>query len=341
MLEEPTYRARTRVRSIRGANEIKNTNPLRAMLRLKPLLPQVSEGWEGIEISGCPEKWLTGQNVWGSGDYWGRVREYIYSVCDRAGIMLTPEERYKIEVGDYVLRRLDVTTNLRLASQEEVARFLAAMQVQSEGRHSNVTARGTTVYVGKSSKIKELKFYDKQAEIIAHKRQYIDRLGRDGYDDIVSEAAGLVRVELRLNSQFFNRRGILTGQQMTQIDMAELLQAEVQKMMDAGQYDISDNRLDELEGVLRRHLEGNKARNSVMRTWRAWREGRKVRQEVSKDTYYKHRKIILNVTGIDIKNIREQAKDKRSNVVPLITYIEASWGEPSPEYERKYLTPAA
>jgi len=333
LVEQPSHSSKVSIRSINTlelAGQAEETEDFFFRTRhIANLSDKTKNKYDAIEISGNPCKWLSAVpvNLWHSQAIREKTNEFIFSILKEANIELNDYERKVVESHLYYPKRIDLTTNFKCKNQSDVARILQSLSKQSSSsyqqRHS---VSEQTVYFGKMSKIKSLVFYNKFLEMKKNtKKKYI------GYDKVLREAEDLLRYELRLKTSWFRNRRIYTLNDFFENeDYANIMENEM-KQLKLGQFDVSDDELKKQTELLHKALEGQNIRNSVLNTFRAWQYGDDIKTLVSENTYYKHRKIILKITNLNIENIRD-VDAKVGEVIPLFQYVYAMASSPSDEY---------
>jgi len=294
-----------------------------------------------LEISGNPTKWLNkGHNVWGSQDMAAAFFDWVKEVLSVLGIELSLWEYNQLKNGYVMPMRMDITSNMRVDASSDVKRLLNAIQQQADSRYQNRSAVGTTAYFGKDSRVKSIVFYDKHVEFMnqTKKKKFKGKLGNN-LGTVLVETQGLIRYELKLKSQWFRTKHFNTLYGFfNYMDNNSLMEDELDKL-NLGQLDMSDDEINKKEALLMESLKGQRVRNSVMNSFYYWKQGNVVKDRVQKDTFYKHRKIIEPITGIDIKN--QRVIEGKGKVVPLITYVRASFSSPGKEYSDLIYQPAS
>jgi len=293
-----------------------------------------------LEISGNPCKWLNkGHNIWGAQDMRGAFLAYVKQVLATLGVELSLWERGQLKACLVMPMRMDITSNMRVESKPDVKRLLNAIQQQADSRYQGRSAVGTTAYFGKDSKVKSLVFYDKETEFLRHATKNKDKTGivAQNLSNIWDETRGLIRYELKLKSQWFRARHINTlNAFFAYMEDNSIMEDELDKLS-LGQMDLSDDEINQQEAALMKALEGQRIRNRVIDSFVKWKQGLNVKDTIQKDTFYKHRKIIEEHTQINIKN--QRVLEGKGKVVPLITYIRASFSSPGKEYSDLIYTP--
>lgn len=162
-----------------------------------------------IRIQGSPARVIgDGDNVFSSGasaasDLRGCFERMIQFIVQHTGIPLPADP------AQWALTRLDVTCNLHLGSLPAVRQALAILRDCEGGRYKVSSQAGDTVYWSQRSRFRKGKAYAKGAEImqkIAHfnkKRFQAFTLPRLYDLQEMELAAGLLRLELTLGSQFW------------------------------------------------------------------------------------------------------------------------------------------
>ncbi len=271
----------------------------------------------GLQISGNPAKFLQGHNLFGS----DCPTDVLTRVLDRVGSELWPNAYHDASLIDLAqgdLSRIDLTASWVLERAEDVVPYLRAMEerVWCEYRGRGVMKDVGTLYYGHTNKGKrakdwQLKLYAKGAEICVH------RLPEPSYSvpGLLTETSRTIRVELTLRKAELKRLGLATIGDWTPQLVAETWSKYVAKL-EFGDTTLNLDSLDIAEL-------GLKARHATALA--AWKAGNDLRACMSKPTFYRLRKELIELTGFDIATLRP-----KSNVVPLQRFVTASYaGRPS------------
>lgn len=278
----------------------------------------MATGPTGLQVSGNPAKFLNGHNLYGSDDVAGLLEACLL----KAAPALWPDldGPPPLHVGDFQISRIDLTASWLMDRESDVVPFLRAMEatVWCPYRGRGVMSDVGTLYYGRTAKGKrakdwQLKIYAKGLDIGVHRLPDAAYLV-PGLLDVVNRT---VRVELTLRRSELKRLGLMLARDWTPEQVAKVWKMYVDKL-DFGDATLNtQNRdLQDIPGIKNRHLAeiGN------------WRAGNDPRLKKSPATFYRLRKEILALTGLDIALARPA-----SNVVPLTRIIAATpvCGRPS------------
>ena len=164
-----------------------------------------------IRIQGSPARIIgDGDNVFGAGaaaalDIVACATRMISFVSRTLGFDLNKD------VKDWLCTRVDVTGNLWLGGLAEVRQALAILRNCEGGRYRVSQQAGDTVYWSHKSRLKSGKAYAKGAELVHKaiqmaKKKSIEQTAREYSLEEVQLANGLLRLELKLGSQFWRER---------------------------------------------------------------------------------------------------------------------------------------
>lgn len=288
-----------------------------------------------LEISGNPTKWLNkGHNLWGTDNIEMAIEQYIKEVLAAAGITLSDWERNKVDNLEVYPQRIDLTSNIRCDGEGEALRLTEAMANQSKSKYQAARGYGTSAYFGEKSKVKTTVFYKKRDEFVFNWKK-VNKDDKDlikHYDLLYKETEGLVRYEHRLKTQWFRKRNLNTLRKFLNIKGDLNIMENNLEQLNLGQMDISDEEVNRIQAQLFEQLEGLRIRNSIISTFKDWKLGENVEASMARNTYFKHKKMIKNLTGLDISNPRRKAEFGK--VVPLITYVTGQVSAPSNEYKQ-------
>lgn len=164
-----------------------------------------------IRIQGSPARVIgDGDNVFSAGaaaamDICACAVRMITHVCNVTGMELPSQ------VSEWSVTRVDVTGNLWLGSLPAVRQALAILRGCEGGRYRVSQQAGDTVYWSHKSRLKSGKAYAKGAELVHKavqmaKKKTIEQTAREYSLEEVQLANGLLRLELKLGSQFWRER---------------------------------------------------------------------------------------------------------------------------------------
>lgn len=274
-----------------------------------------------IWVSGNPAKFLQGHNIFGTDDLtylMGRFFDELLRNHDDLGLNPTYEQYEKIQEGDYFLTRVDFNLSWHLDNVEQVNAWIRSASQSANLRHrgSGVFQEGT-LYFGKHSQYWSLKCYSKGTEISAKNHRLPDYLQ---IPELIEWANKSLRLELVFRSKFLKKTGLCHAKKWCKNTGKELLLSCVRDDLQ-----ISDNMTlkDDVINTLPPRLR---------MIYHSWLNGDDLRQIMSKSAFYRWRTQML-AYGIDISIVQDS---ERSNVVPLIRYLEAMPADiPQWAYDKK------
>lgn len=270
-----------------------------------------SEGGDGegkaalLVIDGNPSKFLQGHNVFGSDDLRTLVFDSVLRVCSVLGLDIPAATMSALHSGDYRLTRVDVNYMYSLASLGNVKSWIRAAEYKSKTRHGRPSSKAGTVYWGKTSRRWSIKAYSKFEEIHAkgdHKLP--DAFSNTPIKDFAEDK---LRIELTVRGKLLDEIDFSTAKLWSHDTPRKLFGEYIKRIEMNEQIALSTELIDALP-------------MKVRSTYINWKEGYNPRELLSKPTFYRHRKILLD-HGIDINMAVE--KVDRSNVVPLVRVLEA------------------
>lgn len=250
-----------------------------------------------LSFSGNPVKFLQGHNVFGSSDLTGLIYEAVLKCLKTVGIPISDIELGFLFGGNYRLSRVDINYMFSLETRTNVLSWLYAAERSSRTRMGKGHFAGETLYFQKKSTRWALKFYSKGLEINASGHQLPRELTLG--DSIQKYADDKLRAELTLRTKELTKLGL---------DMAHT-------WGDNEPYDVW------LEYIGRLEMSEQKTADELIyslpkklrTTFILWRDGLDVRQIVSRNTYFKHKKELLSY-GVDISI---KVDKKTNNVTPI------------------------
>jgi II/X family phage/plasmid replication protein len=257
-----------------------------------------------LVFSGNPSKFLQGHNIFGSDDLLALMIDTYGVICDKLDLKPTVSDCQAVRVGDYRLTRLDINHSFELGCRADVLAWLRAAEYKSKSRHGRPCSKGGTVYWGKGSKRWELLAYCKAEEVNVPKHRLPDSLLDT---PLIPWVDNKLRIELRLKSKQLNELQLSTAKNCTPQALTTTYFDYLKRLDMNEQIALSTETLMNLPQRLRS-------------TYVLWKDGHDLRSTMAKNTYYRHRKELLEY-GINI-DLRQESTD-RSNVVPLVRVLEA------------------
>ena len=256
-----------------------------------------------LEFSGNPVKFLQGHNIWGSSDLTGLAYEAIVLALSKLNLTLSSSELLYLFTGRFSLSRVDINCMYSMGSLENVNQWLNAAEIYARTRQGKGHFSGSILYFQKKSSRWSLKFYSKGLELKASGHQLPrEFLNAKSFHEYANDK---LRCELTLRTKELKKLGLDMGSSWgdnecyeTYIDYMGRLEMSEQKQLDSLVLELS---------------------SAFRSTYLTWKEGYDVKSLLPKNTFYRHRRLLLE-HGIDISI---PSGNTISNVVPLMRIIEA------------------
>lgn len=243
-------------------------------------------GPEGeIEFSGNPVKFLKGHNLYGSTNIVELMKHTLEKVFRQLNIKPTPENWHAIRTGQYTLTRVDLNEMISMGSLADVLAWIRATSHASRSRHkSGGILRGDTLYFGKESRRWAMKLYAKGQEINAKGHELPANLSCHAL--LTKWAQNKLRWELVLRGPELRKNNINSAAALNACNTKALFCGYKNRLTIPEKHSLDVRILDQLP----RHLR---------RTHWFWACGDDLRNRLSKNTYYSHRRELLKY-GLDI-----------------------------------------
>jgi II/X family phage/plasmid replication protein len=239
-----------------------------------------------------------------------------------SGSRVTPSE-YDLarwDAGWIRLSRVDVTRSFDLGTTSRVRNALRSLDASAHLKHrGRGHFKGDSLTFGKGSRRWSLTLYAKGPELEVHP---LHHLLQD--TSLPTHAAGLLRAEVRLLGLELKREELVYAYQWTDNAAMELHQRMLAGLEIAEASMLEPAALEALP--LRLHA-----------VYRLWSDGHDMRQLLTRRTFYRHRRSLLD-HGIDIAIKQERTAPDLSNVVPLRVVLNAQpldvpdWAQGTPLY---------
>lgn len=278
-----------------------------------------------LYVTGNPVKFYQGHNLFGSSDPVGLALAAGCAVRQAVGMFPGPDTFKACDFSRPKYSRIDLTRSYRFHSEAEALEWIRAVAASSRSRHGAALTRGETVYFGQHSRRWSMKVYPKRQELTAHKPRSGPALHH--FDLLADWAAGVVRFEVVL-------RGPELEHVPADFDPLTVWQAYFDKITFNENAAMSHDRT-LIEQALKPHQQ-----MAVM----SWRAGLDLRTIYSKPGFYKVRRELLDLVGIDIAQPPVQ---DASPGAPAAGLDPAGWDpepirehglyfDPSPELAKQY-----
>lgn len=270
-----------------------------------------SLGYQFIEISGNPTKFFQGHNAFGSNDLHGLVLEFVSVLIQRFSIshgFAISRQQYDLLVNGHIqLTRVDMNEMFDCGSQKGVTDWIYAAERSARTRTGKGLLQGQTLKFAAKSEYWNLTIYNKWLEMQAK--------GHTPHPDIASTklmdwVKPLLRVEFRLRSKQLKHMGLNLISNWDDSTYNDVYQELLRKIQMSDNHSIQDNVLDLIPSRL-------------VGIYGLWKSGADMKTRLPKNTFYRNRRELLKF-GIDIAIRQAIDAPDRSNVVPLIRYIEAT-----------------
>lgn len=254
-----------------------------------------------VQLSGNPVKFLQGHNVWGSDDLPNLVAETIVKISDALGVT-QPDYVFSTLICA-TISKVDINRMFNLGSRENVNAYLNHIGKNSRTRSQSAVVKGETVYHNRTSARWGFKSYSKGQEIALPRNNKQGTL--ELTDSVKDYADPMLRVELTLKSNELLDRDLRYLGNWQQIDCETIFEEYYERI----------SMPDQEVMLIPENLP-----SSVRLTYVSWKEGHDLRTLLSRPTFYRHRKLLLE-HGIDISISSGKTQPDQTNVTPFIRTI--------------------
>lgn len=263
-----------------------------------------------LEISGNLTKWLQGHNLYGTDDVVGLLWACLQRLephlgGDLAAIGL----RSPLALNEAIVTRIDCTAMLTLDTPGDVLSWIRSAYATGSAirRGRGIMREGTLVYgdaAGKNFARWQIVIYSKGQEITAHPLPSF--MMEDS--EVLDWTNRCLRVEVRLGRLELEKKGLRTLRGWSNGTSGMMWSEKVGSLTfnDAVQSDSVD--LEQLPS----HLRG---------TYAQWKLGADLRKLLTKAKFYRHRALIMGLTGVDVAV--PPAPVATATVVPIKRALEA------------------
>ena len=262
-----------------------------------------------IEISGNPVKFLQGHNIFGSSDAVNLTLEVILIIIDALDAPQPEHVINSLFSGAWTLSCVDYNKMFDTGSRANCLAYLYSTGNNSRTKSKGAIMKGSTVYLNKGSKRWEFKLYCKAQEIEVKRKKKSNSLILP--PAMVEFVQPMVRTELRLKSNELreHKNSLYLAANLVKIEPEDLF------------YDYY-GRLTMATQIAETGLTNEIKSRPVAASYQLWLDGHDVRQILPKNTFYRHRKYLLENHSIDISLPPPDPEKPCSNVVPLRKTIE-------------------
>lgn len=240
-------------------------------------------------LSGNPVKLLQGHNAFGSCDAFGLFFEAGQFVRRHAGLFPGPETWRSCQFVGPRFTRVDLTRSYRFRTQAEAQAWIRTVAGSARDRRGAAKLNGcSTAVFGEGSSRWSFVIYEKQSELLHRMRERFHGVP----SSVLDWSAGVVRFELRLRSLELDKwpRHVarLRGAS-SRAAALELWHEYYSRITFNGNAAMCEQDL--IERAMPAHLRTKLA---------AWRGGADLRELMSRPTFYRVRRDILVLAGVDV-----------------------------------------
>ncbi len=236
-----------------------------------------------IEVSGNPIKFLQGHNIFGCSDIYFLTYQAVKKCFQVLGLdYLISDLKTSVFSGDWRVTRIDITKMLQLDTNEQVDDYIFHTSRTSHIRSGNVEFTKNTLYFGKNSTVWSIKIYNKFKELSSRSKKHQLPLPLK-FSGLKEWVEGQLRVELTLRKKELDKLEMINP---------DKLQKNINKLFNdyLGKIEMKPQKEIENLFILPKALQG---------TYLLWKQGNRLKELLSKPTFYRHRKELLNY-GVDI-----------------------------------------
>lgn len=264
-----------------------------------------------LYISGNPTKFLQGHNIIGTDDLNLLTLRLLEAIAPQAGFEVDAFTKARVLRGDYFVKRIDINYMFELPSLFDVRAWIDAAGMKSRTRHGRSTIKKGTIYYGQHSKRWSFKGYSKYDEIMGGEKGH--RLPPHLLNSpLLAFTENKLRLELVLRAPELKKitdDENPTARQLLAIGLQELFNDYLSRLEMTANVSLRDETMCKLP-------------RAVQGTYALWRQGFDVRSVLSKATFYRHKKDLIEFQ-IDISLPFDNQDNHASNVVPLVRVLEA------------------
>lgn len=241
-----------------------------------------------LEVSGNITKFLQGHNLFGFND----INHYVFktikklSEYDDLNINPTYEQLQQIKNGNFRITRVDINRNYHLPSETDVNKWIqVASDKMTMSHYGQVESYNNTLYFGKGSKTKEIKFYGKAREIEANESLPANLKT----PEMLDYANKMLRFETRLNAKYLNDNHLSAGYCWNVSKVNEIMNTHLARINISANMNLADSKLNEIP-------------NTYLATYYQWKNGFDMKAKLNSSKFYRHKKYLLK-HGVDISTV--------------------------------------
>lgn len=261
-------------------------------------------------VSGNPVKHIQGHNLFGPCDPTRLFFDAGWEIRKAVGLFPSASTWAGNDFVGPRFTRIDLTRSYRFPTSAAARSWLREVGAVARSRHGGAVNTDGTIYFGKGSTRWTMKLYHKFDELLARRKGHRlpDELPQRSA--LIQWAEGVVRFEATLRSPELEKIDVVNWSPLAvwQRYYDKITWNQNAQMMEA----------DMLESNLPNYLRGSLA---------MWRTGVDLRTVLPKNTFYRHRRELLEAVGVDIAS--PPPKRDAPAEIPSATLDPAGW-DPEP-----------
>lgn len=245
-----------------------------------------------LEITGSPARVMQEDNVFGSSNIMDCFNAIIQFVSNQLHVRLPSDPKC------WRVTRVDFTENYKLDGLSEVKQALNYLR-HAEGGRYQVRTTAETVYWSPTSRLRSGKAYAKGPHL-----EYMQKKGLLEISDAKIQAAqSLLRLELKLGSQFWRERSEKPWFEYSENDFTQIHNDYFSQFIGNVEIMETDNLLEVLKGL-------PTTEGQALASFRTWCLVKSIgieetRNTIPKSTWYRHKKL-LNQAGVSWADFQER-----------------------------------
>lgn len=254
-----------------------------------------------IIFDGNPVKFHQGHNLFGTDDLIGLMFETVIKIAEILNLIIQPSDLNLIKHGDYYLKRVDSTMMVDLGNQANVESFLYSAEKLAHLRYKGqgIMTKGT-LYFGKNSRRESLKMYSKGKEI--RTKGHLLPYELENRKQLYDWADSKLRIEATTRAMELKDRGLHLARNWTENTTEEILLRLLNGISMSENHTITEANLDGLPARL-------------VAVYHLWKEGHDLRAMYPRMTFYRYRKQLQDIAGIDIALKQGNRQSPAPNIV--------------------------
>ena len=252
-----------------------------------------------LTLSGNITKWIQGHNLFGTSDLTKllkmagpRLQEIEWLGLDYVGY------KRAVKTGNIKINRIDVTEMVQAPCQSDAEQWIRIAGQRARTRFHRSSTDSGTFYIGKTSTSKTFKAYSKFKEIQAHK--FPKTFSKPEKKYLEEWAEGTVRMEWTFRGKWLRSFGIGKLKELREYGIDRLFREQFETITIGEVSAVESAQVIEIDKPLRA-------------TIALWETGIDCREHMSRATYYRHKRALLDMLGVDIS----QPPNKSNGVVRL------------------------